>query len=428
MNFDPRFAWVSAGKDLRRRMRDPLALLLWIGIPLVIGGLISFASGGGGKSRPTGKILVCDLDDSLASRGLAAAFDQGELGSMFEVEQVELDDGRARMREGDATALIVVPLGFGEALLLDRPTRLELIKNPAYRILPRIVEEALGLLADANFYAQRMAGDRLRGQLETILHGPPPDQHVMSAAFVAGFSVEINNTVERLMRYIDPLAIEVELESAGEDAKATAATDGPRASIALWFFPSMLFLSLMFMAQGLSEDLWREKSAGTLRRVNTTSGGIESWLAGKFLAAAGMFTIVAACGLCFAVLALRADPLRALAALPWATLSGALLFSAMILLQMYAKSQRGGDLITNSVLFPLSMMGGAFFPFEVMPEWMQTIGKRLPNGFALAEFKRLLSGEVDVGVLALGGMALVLCSLVLFLLARRRLLRVFLLA
>ena len=34
------YVWATAVKDLRRRLRDPLALVLWLGIPFAILALI----------------------------------------------------------------------------------------------------------------------------------------------------------------------------------------------------------------------------------------------------------------------------------------------------------------------------------------------------------------------------------------------------
>ncbi|MEO6711396.1 MAG: ABC transporter permease, partial [Planctomycetota bacterium] len=339
------------------------------------------------------------------SRAVASAFSQGELGKMFDVEPVELEAGRKCIHDGDGSALVVVPLGFGEALLLDKPTQLELVKNPSRQILPRIAEETLGLAADAVFYVQRIAGDRLRKQIETIVNGPPEGQSVMPTAFVAGFSIEINNTIERLSRYFDPLVLTVETEPVVPEDKSA-----PRNNFALLFFPSMLFLALLFMAQGLSEDLWREKSLGTLRRATCAPGGIGALLLGKFLCATILIGGVAACGMFFALLAFGLDWSRAPLGLLWITLCGAFLFALMVLIQVHAKSQRGGNLLTNSILFPLSMIGGAFFPFEAMPDWMSRIGRLTPNGWALEEFKRILFGESGFAEIASGGIALAMLT------------------
>lgn len=414
---DFHFVLLSAQKDLRRRMRDPVAMLLWVGLPLVMAVLIGAVSGGG--ARPRGRLLIADLDDSLVSRAVAAAFAQGELGKMFDVETVEVDAGRARIHDGDSSALLVVPLGFGEAVLLEQPIAIEVVKNPARQILPRIVEETLGAGVDAVFYAQRIAGDRLRGQIAKLVEGPPAGQRVQPDAFVAGFSVEINDTIERLARYVDPLVLDVEAELVPAAEKEAAAA--PRGNFALLFFPSMLFLSLLFMGQGMSEDLWRERVLGTLRRCHSTPGGVSSLLAGKTLAATVIIGVVAACGIAFGLMRFDLSWSRAPLALAWITLCGAFLFALMALIQTHAKTQRGGHLLTNLVLFPLSMIGGSFFPFEAMPPWMRAIGKSTPNGYGLEEFKRILFGEAVFSHVAVGALALLAATILLLAMSARRL-------
>jgi hypothetical protein len=416
---DLALAWTSARKDLLRRARDPLAFLLWVGVPLTLAILIGFVSGGDGEARPRGRLLVADLDDSLASRAVSAAFAQGALAELFDVEAVELAAGRARIHDGDASALLVVPLGFGEALLLDQPTTLELVKNPARTILPRIAEETLGLAADAVFYAQRLAGDRLRKSLERIAEGPPAGQSVMSAAFVAGFAVEINNSIERLVRWLDPLALEV------VDEPAPAAAE-PAPNFALLFFPSMLFLSRRVLAQGLSEDLWREKALGTLRRASCAPGGLAPLLLGKLVSAVVLIALVGACGLGYAAARFDLPWSRLPAALAWLAVAGSLLFLGMALVQVHARTQRGGNLATSAVLFPLSMLGGSFFPFEVMPRWMAEIGRWTPNGWAMRELDVILAGESTLASFALGTAGATLAAAALFLVVSRRASRGFL--
>ena len=60
------FLFASVVKDLRRWMQDKTALLIWLGIPFLIGGLITSMMDGGGGT-PTGVLLIADQDDSLLS-------------------------------------------------------------------------------------------------------------------------------------------------------------------------------------------------------------------------------------------------------------------------------------------------------------------------------------------------------------------------
>ena len=129
-----RFLLVCARKDLKRHLADPLALVIWIGIPIMIGGLMSLIGGSGG-SPPTARLLVVNQDTSVIGNLLAGGLGQGGANGFLSVEEVDLDTGQERIGDGDGTALLIVPEGFGSALLEDEPTVLTLITNPAQRIL-----------------------------------------------------------------------------------------------------------------------------------------------------------------------------------------------------------------------------------------------------------------------------------------------------
>src|SRR5512134_141601 len=122
-----RYQLVAATKDIRRRLADPAALAFWIALPLLLGGLLSFISGDGG-APPRATVLVADEDGTFVSGLLRTALAQAPL----DLEPVELDDGRRRIDDGDATALLVVPAGFQQTVLDGvSSAELTLVTNPA---------------------------------------------------------------------------------------------------------------------------------------------------------------------------------------------------------------------------------------------------------------------------------------------------------
>ena len=64
------------------------------------------------------------------SRLLLGAMGQGRAGDIIQAEGVDQQAGRQRLDRGEATALLVIPKGFSEALLKEEPTRLLLVVNP----------------------------------------------------------------------------------------------------------------------------------------------------------------------------------------------------------------------------------------------------------------------------------------------------------
>jgi hypothetical protein len=164
-----RFLVTCARKDLRRRLADPMALVLWLAIPLFIGGLMSLIFGGGSSAAPTIRVLLVDEDASVLGRLLAGAAGSGQ-ASFLDIERVNRADGYAQMNAGAASALVVLPPGFTDAVLNEQPTTITLVRNPSERILPAIVQTGAEMLVEALFYVQRALGEPLR-QIRTETPG-----------------------------------------------------------------------------------------------------------------------------------------------------------------------------------------------------------------------------------------------------------------
>jgi ABC-type multidrug transport system permease subunit len=409
-----RALWNAAEKDLRRHLRDPLALLLWLSLPLLIGGLMALVMGGYSGPAPTLHLLVADEDGGVLSGLLTRAYGRGGLGQGLRIDTVTRDAGRTRIAGGEATALLVIPNGFRDDVLNERPTTLLLITNPAQRILPQIALESLEILVDGTFYAQRLFGPELRA----LAGGPPLGASTFSNDEIARISVAINQVMGRLGKYLFPPAIRL------ETALDQAQTQQPISPVRL-FLPGVLFMALMFLGGSLSEDVWRERDQGTLRRVASTPTSVAVLLGGKLLAGGivilGAMLVLLLAGMLYLQLPLRRLPL----ALAWTAGSGVVLFLFLMAIQLHATSQRAGSVLTSSLVFPLLFVGGCMFPFEVMPERMATIGRWTPNGWALQALKDILFGRADAAELGAALAVLLAVALALFLLCERRMRRVF---
>jgi ABC-2 type transport system permease protein len=403
----------TASKDLRRRLRDPLGLVLWFAIPTFIGVALKLAFGGGSGAPPKAHVLVVDEDDSVASRLLLGALRQGGDNSPFVGERVSAEEGERRIQAGEATARLIVPKGFGQAVIDEQPTTLRLTLNPAQRILPQIVKTGVELLPDVVFYGQRFFGAPLRA-----VSGLIDTRGALADADISRTTVEVQRAVSTLRRMLGsgaPFTLEIKGE---EKEKAAAA---PRPGVGDVLLPSLLFMALFFVASSASGDVWIEKEMGTLRRALQAPRGIAVFFAGKLLAGAVLFAAM----MVFAGLVGRwgfgVSMARLPAAVVWSTATGIVFLLLLTLAQLYAGSQRTAGFLVNLVTLPLLMIGGSFFPFEAMPEGMARIGKWTPNGWALVQLKDILAGALSPAAIGMRLLALALVSGVLFVLAVRRL-------
>lgn len=378
-----RFLLATARKDLLRIRRDWPALLLWLGIPLMVGGLLVLVFGEG--VAPQAKLLVADRDQSLAGRLLTGAFQQGALADLVEVEAVDLDTGRRRMEDGDASGLLVIPAGFGRAVLDGEPASIELVTNPSETILPGILEETLDIELEAAEVLRRLFDDPIdRIVSDADSAGFPADSTV--AAIASAF----NRTGEEASDWLLPPAIELE---------TIALTEGEEFDFAGAFFPGMLILAVLFMATGLSADVWTERRQGTLRRAIATPRGVGTLVGGKWLAGSAALALVSAVGLVAGRWLFGIEIANPALAFLWLALVGVALLALFTGVQVLAKSERAANVLVNAVTLPLAMLGGSFFPFETMPDWMVALGKLTPNGWALLRLRAILNGVVEPGIL-----------------------------
>ena len=400
------FLWSAIKKDFWRRRRDPWAFLLWLGIPLVIASLFTLILGGPSGPQPKIHLFIADQDQTLVSSLVSGFFEQGPMADLFTVEPVARETGLKKMDEGAGSALLIIPKNFGEAVLNQTPTELEIITNPAQRFSPGLVLEGASLLADAVFYLQQIFGDEIKTIGESLQATNRASQGWPSLD-AAQLGQAIGQKMQLISQNLFPPRISVERV---RDERVAARAE---ASFALLFFPSFLLMAIVFSAQGISSDFWRERELGTLRRFISTPQGIAQFVVGKMITAAWVTALICALLLLIGFFYHGISMSKFPVALGWLVLAGVGFCGLMALIQIFAPTHRAGSLITFIVVFPLLMMGGSFFPFESMPAWMAAIGKWTPNGIVLEQLKSYLLDRYDANVflisfVALAGICLVI--------------------
>lgn len=362
-----RFLFASAMKDLSRWWRDAPSILLWLGIPFLIGGLITIMMDGGDGNAPTGVLLVADQDDSLLSGLIVGAYSQDQLGDLISVRAVDVDEGDALMNAGEASAFLTLPEGFQDAFLNETPVTLTLKTNPSQTILPGIIEDVTEVLLDAGFYAQQLLGDEF-ARIQDSQSENVPDE-----LFVAEVAVDIRNRIDSVAPKLFPPIIDLEIV---EPPPAE-----PRPDIALLFLPGIVLMAILFSANSLANDYWLERDNGTLRRLVSAPGALLPFVAGKAMAVLMMVTFVAAITLLAGFLYHGISWWRFVPSLIWVAVGGVGLFAWFSALQMMFPNSKAANVLSLIVVFPLLMAGGSFFPLAALPDWIAAMGRLSPNGF-----------------------------------------------
>jgi ABC-2 type transport system permease protein len=398
------FVILSAIKDLRRMRRDPTALAIWIGMPLFVA-VLMVAFFGHEQPKPQGLVLIADQDKSFISALVLHAYTQDKLGEMLTVQQTPLEEGRRRIRSGDGSALVIIPKGFGRAVLGRQTAQIQLLTNPSQSILPKIVESVTSVLLDGAWRLQQVAGDEMSRFSDDVR---PSDKDI------ADSSIRYRNLAEGISKFLNPPVIKVDVKVMDPDAGRRQVNMGAS------MFPSMTFLAVVFLAFGLASDIWKEKMGGTLRHAAITPKSMVSFLGGKVLALWILYGLVGVMALVSGKLLIGAEIHNAIPAVLWLAACGGTMYLLLVLLHTFFAHPRGASTISNLVMMPMAMLGGCFFPFEMMPESLSRIGRWMPNGWALLRFKDIIAGQADHAGLALAfGSILCFAVVLLFLVAWR---------
>ena len=339
------FLLTSARKDLARWRQDKTALLIWLGIPFLIGGLItSMIDSGGGT--PTGVLLIADQDDSLLSGVVVGAYGQDQLGELIVVEQVSEQEGESRINDGDASGFLTIPPGFQDAFLNETPVTLTLKTNPAQTILPGIIEDVTEILLDLGFYAQRLLGPEIQ-QIRNAASSDLPDD-----VFVAGISVDIQNKISKVVPKLSPPLLDVVIV----EPPATA----PQPDMALLFFPGIILMAVLFASNSLAADYWQEREKGTLRRLASAPDVLSGFVAGKAVAALAVIGIIAAITLVVGFAYHDVAWSKFVPSLLWLSLGGVGLFAWFCRLADDVSEQSGGEPDYDDITFPADDGGRQF--------------------------------------------------------------------
>ncbi len=369
------FLIASVKKDLARWRQDKTAFLIWLGIPFLIGGLITSMMDSG-DGTPTGLLLIADQDESLMSGFIAGAYSQEQLGDLIIVEQVTVEEGEARINAGEASGFLTIPDGFQDAFLNETPVTLTLKTNPAQTILPGIIQDVTEILLDLGFYAQRLLGPEIQ-QIQNSDSISVPDD-----VFVSGIAVDIQDKMSSVGPKLSlPLLDVVIVEPPPAE---------PRPDMALLFLPGIILMAVMFSSNSLAADYWAERQKGTLRRLVSAPGVLSGFVAGKAIAALAVIGFIGAITLAIGFVYHDVAWSKFLSSLLWVSFGGVGLFAWFAALQMLFPNNRAANLVTTILLFPLMMAGGSFFPLAALPDWIAGIGRLSPNGFIVDR----LSGEL----------------------------------
>ncbi|PKQ19662.1 MAG: hypothetical protein CVT66_09100 [Actinobacteria bacterium HGW-Actinobacteria-6] len=345
-------AWLNVQQMLRNPAELVGVLVLPIALTLVFG--VGF---GGGGDAPT-VVPVVDEDGSAYSVQVARLLNAEE---SFEVTMVARAEAERRVREGETAIAVILPEGFG-ADVERGGAHILAARDPAS-------QNGFATMAIIEGIAVRMSADVAAAHIPEQMPFP-----VSPASFAERYTA-----ADKLWDPTPPVSVTGHMVVASK-----VRGDSEFASNSTQSSAGFTVMFIMFVTFGGASGILEEREQGTLRRLLVTPNHKSQLVVGKILGivitAVIQASILVGIGAVFFGVPWGSDPLAVAVLLLSYILSVtglAILLSSVV----RSRDQLSGLMPLLSV--GLSMLGGSFWPLQIVSPFMQTIAKFTPTGWAM---------------------------------------------
>ncbi len=380
---------------LKQTFASRSVLLFSVLMPILFTAVLGVAMQGLGPpdEPPRWTLLLADEDRSPQSALLRRRL---EADPTLQVVAVPAADLPGQVEANEAPAGLVIPAGFGAALLEGRPVELRF-----YRAAGRLLD------AQAVEAATRAALSALEGPAQSAALARQVGEHLGLPAPAPASSFE---QARALWETEAPLEVRAE---AVTRLKGSEIPLGAEQSS-----PGMLVMFVLFVTFGGGTTLLAERERGTLRRLLVMPLGKATLIGGKllgiYLSALVQMSLMVGFGRVLGVNWGQAPAALAAMLLAYGFAATAL----GILVAALARTSAQADALSTVVVMVLASLGGAWWPIEIVPPWMQTLAQALPTYWGMRGFQDIVVRGLgleavlpEVGVLVAFGAAFLLLGL-----------------
>ncbi|MBV7537971.1 ABC transporter permease [Duganella sp. sic0402] len=381
-------------KDLIRYLHDKRALMLHLLMPVVLAAFFGSLFGGSGASN-TSKIDVGLVvqDQSAIGQKIAAGLKADET---LRIIDLSADEAQAKVRAGKLPVAVVIPADFGEraadALFggRDKPA-LPVYYDPSQSTVLAMVK---GLLTQhvMQVTSATVMGPQGNQTTERYLAELP------AAARRTTQQAQLGEFLSSLKKYQDqlaaaPAAASASAASAPGDAPAgmsvpfttgdQALSSGPKYNGYAHSFAGMGVQFILFMGIDMGIGILLARQLGIWNRLLAAPVSLTTVLMGRAISGA----IIATCLMCAmfacAMLIFKVQISSFAGFFGLVVCFGFMTAAFGLFIAAFGKTPEAARGIAVFATLILVMLGGAWVPSFIFPEWMQTLTLAVPTRWAI---------------------------------------------
>ncbi len=382
-------------KDIKKRAKSPWAIIIMLIIPLIMTGIFGAIFSPKKNVMPKIKMLICDKDNSAASGFFRGIMENQNMRDRFTISFVKEEEGKETLKEGKASALIIIPEGFQNNILNNIKTNFILLKNPSEQFLPQITQEFL------ETFSVLLSGlvTVFSEEIQILKNNENISLEKIDLTVMLPHMKKLQKKITALRKFLSPLLIK--LESSVEETKDNAAK-----SINMFqaFLPGISIMFVLFFVEIFLRDILIEKDNGTLSRIMLTPVTSVQYITSKVLT--GLIMGIFSQGLIYLSGSLLFDinwgsPLK-LAAI---TLSSSLYIAAFFaVINALCKTKKQAENIASPVILISAALGGSMLPYNMLPDILKTLSPVTVNYWYINGMNQIMTGnDIIMPVLVLTG-------------------------
>ncbi len=401
-------------KDLKRQFSDRKGVVVYLLVPLLLTFIMGLSFGGGIFGDTGISAIPLAISGGDLPSGLRDQLAQGlQESGFFQVTWTDSTAAADLVRTGDAKAALILSDRFLNRMLTGEKTTLKLWKDPDSAIKAGIVESIL-----SGFVKQLQAGEAAHralwpdddpsalsdtdGPLADILSGDPVRMIEGMRSDDSGARDELLDQLERSVvfgRTVSEPVLDLEVHDR-QDWEAASGDARQSRNLYDYFLPSFAVFFMMFGTAAIVRDLHRERENRTLARLLCGPTVVGTIVLGKWITAVVMATmqvmVLLICGGVLFGLNIASAP----AALVLVSVcAGAAAASVYMVLGLLVRTEKTMDALTTIVTLVSGMLGGNFFPLDLMPPAMHLVSRGTFNYWANRAFSDIITrGEGFVAV------------------------------
>lgn len=378
--------------NLIQLARDRAGLATLIVMPLMLTFIFGTVMGGGERKV---HVAIADLDDSAYSREVAAALP----AASYLLSRVDEATARRMTASGEVADALIIPAGFGADVTGGIDTTVTLVEDPRTNATLAVAEAVRGRI-------QRIAAN---GAVIRIVRRAFAEASRLTGSPQAAPSPDdIYAYANQSWEPTPPLSVREAPVTASRVRGASTGAGGFQ-QYSLGF--TLMFM--LFMGMGSAGGFLDEREQGTLPRLLTTPTSKLVLVAGKVVGIYITVLLEAALLVGFGAFVFGVpwgdDPLGVVLIMVTFALAAT---GLGVMVSTLVKTRGQMSAATAVAATALSMLGGAYWPLDILNPTMRTLAYLTPTGWAMTGLTNVVvryqgAGQAVVPALVLAGMAAV---------------------